>query len=81
MWGEKSVYPTIETEFAFRLFVIDVYFEAFNSQLLNQNGIESAILRNKYYNPPNFIFQHLPVKEKVKKLKLKYWEMDISLTL
>ena len=33
----------------------------------NQDGIDSVILRKKYYNAPDLIFQHLPVKVKVKK--------------
>ena len=40
--------------------------EAFNNQTFNQYGNESAILRIKYYNLLDLIFQHLPVKEKVK---------------
>ena len=67
MWDEKSVYPKIETGFAFKPDMNDVYVEAFNNQTFNQDGDESAILTIKYYNPPDLIFQHLPVKEKVKK--------------
>ena len=48
----------------------DVYVKAFNNQTFNQDGDESAVLRKQYYNPPNLIFQHLPVKEKVEKSKL-----------
>ena len=43
----------------------DVYVEAFNNQTFNQDGDESAILTIKFYNPPDLIIQHLPVKEKV----------------
>ena len=64
MWDEISVYPKIETGFAFEPYMNDVYVEAFNDQTF---GYESAILTRKHYNPPNLIFQHLPVKEKVKK--------------
>ena len=49
----------------------DVYVEAFNNQTFNQDGKESAILRRKYYNAPDLIFQHLPVKGKVKNQKVK----------
>ena len=66
MWNENSVYPKIETEFAFKPDMNDVYVEAFNIQTINQDGDESAILKIKYYNPPNLKFQHLPVKEEVK---------------
>ena len=48
----------------------DVYVEAFNDQTFNEDGNESAILGIKYYNPPNLIFQYLPVKEKVKKTEV-----------
>ena len=66
-WDEYSVYPKIETAFAFKPDMNDVYVEAFNNQTFNEDGDESAILTLKYYNHPNLIFQHLPVKEKVKK--------------
>ena len=67
MWYEKSVYPKIESGFAFKPQMNDVYVEAFNNQSFNEDGDESAILTIKYYNPSDLIFQHLPIKEKVKK--------------
>ena len=70
MWDEKSVYPKIETGFVFKPDMNDVYVEAFNNQSFNEDGEESAILTIKYYNPPDLIFQHLPIKEKVKKLEV-----------
>ena len=33
---------------------------------MNQDRIDSAIFKNVYYKPPILIFQHLPVKEKVR---------------
>ena len=48
----------------------DVYVEAFNNQSFNEDGDESAILTIKYHNPLDLIFQHLPVKEKVKKIEV-----------
>ena len=63
MWDKNSVYPNVETGFAFKLDMTDVYVEAFNNQTFKQGGNESAILRIKYYNPPDLIFQHLPVKK------------------
>ena len=66
MWDDKSVYPKIETGFAFKPHMNDVYVEAFNNQSFNEDGDESAILTKKYYNPPDLIFQHLPIKEKFK---------------
>ena len=70
MWDEKSVYPKIETGFAFKPHMNNVYVEAFNNQTFNQDGDESAILRIKYYNPPDLIFQHSPIKEKVKNIEV-----------
>ena len=70
MWDESSVYPKIETGFAFTPHMNDVYLEAFNNQTFNEDGDESAILTIKYYNPPDLIFQHLPVKEKVQKIEV-----------
>ena len=70
MWDEKSVYPKIETGFAFKPNMNGVYVEAFNKQTFNQDGDESAILTVNKYNPPNLIFQHLPVKEMVNKTEV-----------
>ena len=70
LWDENSVYPKIETGFAFKPHMNNVYVEAFNNQNFNQDGDESAILTIKYYNPPDLIFQHLPVEEKVKNVEV-----------
>ena len=70
MWDETSVYLKIETGFAFKPQMKNVYVEAFNIKTFNQVGNESGILTIKYYKPPNLIFQHLPVKEKVKKIEV-----------
>ena len=70
MWDCNSVYPKIETGFAFKPHMNHVYVEAFNNQTFNEDGNESAILTIKYYNPPDLIFQHLPVKEKIKKIEV-----------
>ena len=70
MWDEHSVYPKIETGFAFKPHMKKTYVKAFKNQTFNQDGDESAILNTKYYNPPDLIFQHLPVKEKVKKIEV-----------
>ena len=71
MWDQNSVYPKIETGFAFKPHMNNVYVEAFKNQTFNQEGDESAILRIKYCNPPELIFQQLPVKEKVKNVEVK----------
>ena len=70
MWDENSMYPKIETGFAFKPHMNHVYVETFNNQTFDQDGDENAILTIKYHNPPNLIFQHLPVKEKVKKIEV-----------
>ena len=70
MWVKNSVYPKIESVFALKPYMNNVYVEAFNNQTFNQDGDESAILRIKYCNPPGLIFQHLPVKEKVKNVEV-----------
>ena len=42
----------------------------FNNQTFNRDGDDSAILKIKYYNPPNPIFQQLPVKEIVNNIDI-----------
>ena len=71
MWDENSVYPKTATGFASELHLNNVYVEAFNIQTFNQDENESPFLKTKYYNPPNLIFQHSPVKEKVKNIEVK----------
>ena len=46
----------------------DVYVKAFNDQTFNEDGNESLSLTINYYTPPDLIFQHSAVKEKVKKM-------------
>ena len=70
MWDEKSVYPKMETGFVFKTHMNKIYLEAFINQTFNQDGNESAISRIKYYTPPDLIFVHLPVKEKVKNIEV-----------
>ena len=70
MWDQNSVYPKIETGFAFKPHMNDIYVEAFNNQTFNEDGDESAILTIKYYNTLDLIFQHLSVKEKFKKIEV-----------
>ena len=40
----------------------DEFVERFNSNIVNQG---TAILKVKYYNPPELIFQHPPVEERL----------------
>ena len=44
IWDENSVYPKIETGFAFKPNMNDVYVDAFNNQTFNEDGDKSAIL-------------------------------------
>ena len=70
IWDENSVCLKLESGFAFKLRMNKTYVDAFNNQTFNEDGDESAILRIKYYNPPNIICQHLPVKEKVENIEV-----------
>ena len=63
MWDQNRVHPKIESGFCFQPDMNDVYVEAFNNQTFNEDGNEHAILRIKYYNPPNLTFQPLSVEE------------------
>ena len=64
MWDESSIYPRLETGYAYTEDVNDELVEKFDNQTFTQG---SAISKTKYYNPENLIGQHLPVTEKVKK--------------
>ena len=65
MWDDKSVYPKIESGFAFKRHMNDVYVDSSN----NQSFDESATLKMKYYSPPDLILQHSPIEEKLKTLR------------
>ena len=67
MWDPKSIYPKTETGYAFKREMNDERVENFNNQTFSQG---SAILKIKYFNPKNLIVQHLPVKEKEKKIEI-----------
>ena len=67
MWDEKSIYPRIETGYAYTRDMNDELVEKINTGNFTQG---SAILKIKYYNPKNLIVQHLPVKEKEKKIEI-----------
>ena len=64
MWDPKSIYPKIETGYAFEKHMNNELVEKFYNQTFTQG---SAILKIKYYNPKNLIVQHIPVDEKEKK--------------
>ena len=67
MWDKNSIYPKIETGYAFEKHMNDELVEKFKNQNFTQG---SAIMEIKYYNPKNLIVQHLPVKEKEKKIEI-----------
>ena len=67
MWDKKSIYPTIETGYSFTRVLNKFLVHRFNNQTFTQG---SAILKIKYYNPKNLIVQHLPVREKEKKIEI-----------
>ena len=67
MWDEKSLYPRIETGYAYTREMNNELVNKFNTGNFNQG---SAILKIKYYNPKNLIVQHLPVKEKENKIEI-----------
>ena len=69
MYDKNSVYPKIETGLAFKPHMNDVFVEAFNHKIFNQDGNESATLKLKYYNPPNLRFQYFPFKEKAENIE------------
>ena len=58
MWDENSVYPRRESVFAFKTDMNDVYVKSFLDRTLNRNCDGTAILKLKYYKPPNLIIQH-----------------------
>ena len=65
-WDENSIYPRIETGYAFTKVMNNKLVKTFNNGNFNQG---SAIFKIKYYNAKNLIVQHIPVKEKVKKIE------------
>ena len=67
MWDSKSIYPRIETGYAFTKDMNDELVEKFNNQIFTRG---SAILEVKYQNPKILIVPQLPVKEKVNKIEV-----------
>ena len=67
MWDEKSIYPKIETGYAFNKNMNDELVEKFNGVKFTQG---SAILKIKHYNPKNLFVQHFPGREKVKNIEI-----------
>ena len=60
---KNSTWPKIETSYPFEKHMNDAICSLFNSDRWNELN-RSAFLTVKNHNPPNLIFQHLPIKEK-----------------
>ena len=67
MSDEKSIYPRIETGYVFSPDMNDELVEKFNTQTFTQG---SAVIKIKYFNTKNLIVQHLPIKERVKRIEI-----------
>ena len=66
----KTVLIRKKSDFAFKPHMNDVNVKSFNEQFFNQDSDESATLKIKCINPPDLIFQLIPVKEKVKNIEV-----------
>ena len=62
---KNSTWPKIETAYPFKKYMSDAVCTLFNSGRWNELN-RSAFLTIKYHNPANLVFQHLPIKEKIK---------------
>ena len=67
MSDPESIYLRIETGYAFTPDMTEDLVNKYNNQTFTQG---SAILKIKSYNPKKIIVQHLPVKEKEKKIEI-----------
>ena len=67
MWDQNSIYLKVETGYAFTRDMNDDLVEKFNTGNFIQG---SAFLKIKYYYPKNLLVQHLPIKEKEKKIEI-----------
>ena len=67
MSDDLSLCPKIETGYAFTPYMNDEIVKKFTEGFFTQG---SAFLKVKYYDPKNLIVQHLPLKERVKKMEI-----------
>ena len=67
MSDPQSIYPRRETGYAFTPDMNEDLVNKFNNQTFTQG---TAILKIKFYNPKGLIVQHLPFKEKEKKIEI-----------
>ena len=65
LWDENSVYPKVRSGYTFRPQMNGIFVKDFENKFFYQDGNDSTISKIKYYNPPNIVFQHLLVKEKI----------------
>ena len=70
MWDENSVYPKIESGFAFKPNMNDIYVEAFNHKFFNQDGNDSGILTISIPVHLILFFNIYQLKRKLKRSKL-----------
>ena len=80
MYDINSIYPRIETGYAFTSDMNDKLVKVFNNQTFtkldsafvpSEERMASAILKIKYYNPPDIVLQHLPVIAKKRNIVSK----------
>ena len=71
-WVEKSIYPGIETGYAFTKDMNDELVEKFNCGKFTQG---SGVSRRNYYNPKHFVVKHLLAK-KSKRIEVNRMKKD-----
>ena len=67
MSDDKSCYLRIETGYVYTEDMNDEFVKKFNSQKFTKG---SGILKIKYYCPKKLLVQHIPVKERVRKMEI-----------
>ena len=67
MSDPETIYPRMETGYAFTPDMKDDLVEKFLNQTFNEG---SAILKLRYYNTKDLIVQHLPIEEREKKTEI-----------
>ena len=67
MRDKNNIFPKIETGYAYTPDMNKQLVKKINNQIFTKG---SAILKIKYYNPKNLYVQHLPVKEREKKIEI-----------
>ena len=69
LWDESSIYPWIETGYAYTNGMNDEFVEKFNSGRFTKG---SAISKKKYYELKHLVVHHLPVKERENKIEINH---------